>query len=131
MSKGSLEIARVANLIIQPVRPSLDDLNPAIREFNGLFKAGIKKDKLSFVINAVSSPAEEKATRNYLEKANYYIFSTSLPEKISYREAQNEGKSISEVKYPRLREQAQLLVKDIIKKIGTISHRNYLLKYNI
>ena len=120
MSKGSLEIARVANLIIQPVRPSLDDLNPAIREFNGLFKVGIKKDKLSFVINAVSSPAEEKATSNYLQKAGYYIFSISLPEKISYRESQNEGKAISEVKYLRLRKQAQLLVKDITKKIGAM-----------
>jgi len=120
MSKGSLEIARAANLIIQPVRPSLDDLNPAIREFNGLFKTGIKKDKLFFVINAVSSTAEEKATRNYLKKAGYYIFSTSLPEKISYRDAQNEGKAISEVKYPRLRGQVKELVKNIIKKIGTI-----------
>ena len=48
MSKGSLEIARCADLIIQPVRPSLDDLNPAIREFNGLFKSGIPKNKLTF-----------------------------------------------------------------------------------
>jgi chromosome partitioning protein len=120
MSKGSLEIAQQANLIIQPVRPSLDDLNPAVREFNGLFKAGIPKSKLFFAINAVSSLAEEKATRNYLQKAGYYIFSVSLPEKISYREAQNEGKSISEVKYPRLRQQAKELIKSIIKKIGTM-----------
>ena len=120
MSKGSLEIAKVANLIIQPVRPSLDDLNPAIREFNGLFKAGILKSKLTFLINAVSSEAEEKATRNYLEKAGYFVFSTSLPEKISYREAQNQGLAISEVKYLRLSKQAKELVKSIIKKIGTI-----------
>ncbi|CAJ0917041.1 7170_t:CDS:1, partial [Entrophospora sp. SA101] len=120
MSKGSLEIAKQANLIIQPVRPSLDDLNPAIREFNGLFKSGIPKNKLAFVINAVSSEAEEKATRNYLQKAGYFVFANSLSEKISYREAQNEGKSISEVKYPRLREQAKELVKNIIKKIGTM-----------
>jgi chromosome partitioning protein len=120
MSKGSLEIARYANLIIQPVRPSLDDLNPAIREFNGLFKAGIPKSKLSFVINAVSSLAEEKATRNYLERAGYYIFAPALPEKISYREAQSQGLAISEVKYPRLSQQVQELVKNIIKKIGTI-----------
>ncbi|CAJ0760354.1 4534_t:CDS:2 [Entrophospora sp. SA101] len=95
MSKGSLEIAKQANLIIQPVRPSLDDLNPAIREFNGLFKSGIPKNKLAFVINAVSSEAEEKATRNYLQKAGYFVFANSLSEKISYREAQNEGKSIN------------------------------------
>jgi len=129
MSKGSLEIAQQANLIIQPVRPSLDDLNPAIREFHGLVKAGIPKSKLFFVINAVSSEAEEKATRNYLKKAGYYIFPISLSEKISYREAQNEGKAISEVKYPRLRQQAQELIKSIIKKIGTMQHRNY--KINI
>ena len=120
MSKGSLEIARTANLIIQPVRPSLDDLNPAVREFNGLFKTGIPKSKLAFVINAISSEAEEKATRNYLQKAEYYIFPISLSEKISYREAQNEGKAISEVKYSRLKKQAQELVKSVIKKIGTM-----------
>jgi chromosome partitioning protein len=106
----------VANLIIQPARPSLDDLNPAIREYNGLFKAGIKKDKLAFVINSVSSVAEEKATYDYLQRAGYYIFPAFLPEKISYREAQNQGLAISEVKYPKLGQQPQELVKLIIKK---------------
>jgi chromosome partitioning protein len=103
----------------------LDDLNPAIREFHALVKAGIPKNKLAFVINAVSSTAEEKATHNYLEKAGYYIFSNSLPEKISYREAQSQGLAISEVKYPRLKEQVKELIKEIKKKIGTIQHRNY------
>jgi chromosome partitioning protein len=120
VSEGTLNIAKVANLIIQPVRPSLDDLNPAIREFNSLLKVRIDKNKLAFVINAVSSEAEEKATRNYLQKAGYFIFSTSLPEKISYRETQNQGLSISEVKYLRLSKQAKELIKSIIRKIGTI-----------
>src|SRR5439155_25878876 len=104
MSKGSLEIARTANLIIQPVRPSLDDLNPAIREFNGLFKSGIPRNKLTFLINAVGSLAMENNTREYLKQANYYIFPISLEEKVSYQEAQNQGLSISEVKYKRLKE---------------------------
>jgi chromosome partitioning protein len=117
MSKGSLEIARYANLIIQPVRPSLDDLNPAIREFNGLFKAGIPKSKLAFLINAVSSEAEEKATRNYLQKAGYFVLSVSLLDKVSYREVQNQGLSISEVKYSRLSKLAKELVKSIMKRI--------------
>jgi chromosome partitioning protein len=98
----------------------LDDLNPAIREFHALIKAGIKKDKLALVINAVSSIAEEKATRNYLKKAGYYIFSIALPEKISYRETQNQGLAISEVKYSRLKEQVKELIKEVKKKIGTI-----------
>ena len=105
MSKGSLEIAKEANLIIQPVRPSLDDLNPAIREFNSLLKAGISKNKLAFVINAVNSEAEEKVAHDYLTQTNYYICPISLPDKISYREVQNQGLSIAEVKYKRLSKQ--------------------------
>lgn len=119
ISKESLEIAKVANLIIQPVRPSLDDLNPAIREFNGLFKAGITKNKLVFVLNAVSSLAEEKAAYNYLCQAGYEVLTFSLPEKVSYREAQNQGLAVSEVKYSRLSQQVQGLLKLVIKKIGT------------
>ena len=120
ISEGTLNIAKVANLVIQPVGASLDDLNPAIREFNGLLKSRINKNKLVFVINRVSSEAEEKATRNYLQKAGYFVFSASLPEKISYREAQNQGLAISEVKYSRLKQQVKELVKSIKKKIGTI-----------
>ena len=117
MSKGSLEIARMANLVIQPVRPSLDDLNPAIREFNSLLKVGIKKNKLAFVINAVNSEAEEKAARDYLAQTDYYICPIFLPDKISYREVQNQGLSIAEVKYKRLSKQVKELVKSILKRI--------------
>jgi chromosome partitioning protein len=119
ISKESLNMACLANLIIQPARPSLDDLNPAIREYNGLFKAGIKKDKLAFVINAVGSPAMEKAARDYLEQAGFYLFPFVLEEKVSYQEAQNQGLSISEIKYPRLKEQVKNLVKSIIKKVNS------------
>ncbi|CAI2193493.1 9616_t:CDS:2 [Funneliformis geosporum] len=115
ISKESLEIANQANLIIQPVRPSLDDLNPAIREFNGLFKAGIPKNKLNFLINAVGSPAMEKNTREYLSPAGYYIFPIALEEKVSYQEAQNQGLSIGEVKYKRLQEQVKDYQKEKVK----------------
>ena len=118
ISKESLTIAQQANLIIQPVRPSLDDLNPAIREFNGLFKAGIPKKKLTFLINAVGSPAMEKNTREYLSQTDYYIFPISLEEKVSYQEAQNYGLSIREVKYKRLREQVKKLIKEIMLAVN-------------
>ncbi|KLL04210.1 MAG: ParA-like plasmid partition protein [Mycoplasmataceae bacterium CE_OT135] len=116
ISKESLAIAEQANLIIQPVRPSLDDLNPAIREFNSFFQVGIKKEKLAFVLNAVGSPAMEKTTRDYLAQAKYYIFPIALEEKVSYQEAQNQGLSIGEVKYPRLRKQVKKLIKEILNR---------------
>jgi len=95
----------------------LDDLNPAIREFHALVKAGIPKKKLAFVINCVNSNSEEKNTRDYLTEAGYFVFPISLLDKVSYREAQNQGFSISEVKYLRLSEEVKLLVKAIKNKI--------------
>jgi len=56
----------------------------------------------------------EKTTRDYLSPTGYYIFSISLEEKVSYQEAQNQGLSIGEIKYPRLKEQVKKLVKEII-----------------
>jgi hypothetical protein len=58
----------------------------------------------------------EKATRDYLSQTGYFIFPIALEEKVSYQEAQNQGLSIGEVKYPRLKKQVQLLVKSILNK---------------
>jgi chromosome partitioning protein len=44
-SKGTLAIARMAHLVVQPTGASVDDLRPAVREFHALVKAGIPKEK--------------------------------------------------------------------------------------
>ena len=40
-SQATLEIAKAANLVVQPTGPSLDDLRPAVREFHALVKEGV------------------------------------------------------------------------------------------
>lgn len=116
-SQGTLEIAKKADLLVQPVGASRDDLLPALREFNALKAQGIKKDKLLFVLNHLSTPAEVSATQEYLTESGYPFASFYLSEKASYRQAQSEGKSISEVNYNSLRKQAQKLVSFILKRI--------------
>jgi chromosome partitioning protein len=116
-SQGTLEIAKKADLIIQPVGASRDDLLPALREFNALKAQGIKKDKLLFVLNHLSTPAEVLATQEYLTESGYPFAPFYLSEKASYRQVQSEGKSISEVNYASLRKQVQQLVKFILKRI--------------
>jgi chromosome partitioning protein len=116
-SQGTLEMAKKADLIIQPVGASRDDLLPALREFNALKAQGIKKDKLLFVLNHLSTPAEVLATQEYLTESGYPFAPYCLLEKASYRQAQSEGKSISEVSYTSLRKQVQQLVKFILKRI--------------
>ncbi|CAG8459834.1 6988_t:CDS:2, partial [Racocetra persica] len=115
-SQGTLEIARRADLIIQPTGASLADLKPSVNEFHALVKAGINKKKLVFVLNHLATKSEEEAARKYLILAGYSVFTHSLKEKASYRLIQNEGKSISEVSYKSLQKEAKELVKEIIKE---------------
>ena len=104
-------------MIIQPVGASRDDLLPALREFNALKAQGIKKDKLLFVLNHLSTPAEVLATQEYLQESGYPFAPFYLMEKASYRQAQSEGKSVSEVNYISLKKQVQKLTNFILKKV--------------
>ncbi|CAI2194118.1 11691_t:CDS:2, partial [Funneliformis geosporum] len=117
VSARTLEIAKRADLIIQPVGASRDDLLPALREFNALKAQGISKDKLLFVLNHLSTPAEILATQEYLTESGYPFAPFYLYEKVSYRQAQSEGKSISEVNFPSLKKQVQKLVNFVLKQV--------------
>ena len=112
-----MEIAKKVDLIIQPVGASRDDLLPALREFNALKAQGINKKKLLFVLNHLSTPAEVLATQEYLTESTYNFAPFYLSEKASYRQAQSEGKSISEVNYTSLRKQVQKLVSYLLKQV--------------
>ena len=116
-SRSTLEIARQANLLIQPTNAGVDDLEPVIKEFHGLVQAGIKKDKLILVLNHIGSTSEEQVARQYIQKAGYEVLTTGLEEKVSYRQGQNEGKAITEVSYPRLQKQAKKLIEEIIDRV--------------
>jgi chromosome partitioning protein len=115
-SAGTLEIAKVADLVVQPSNPSLDDLIPAIREFHALVKAGISKSKLVFALNNVLSESEESAAREYIAKAGYEVLDGSLTSKTSYRTAQNEGRAITELSRSSLKSRADALIQSLINK---------------
>lgn len=117
-SKGTLEIARVAHLIIQPTGASLDDLVPAVKVFNGLVKDGIPRSKLVFILSRVGTETEESNARIYIEEAGYETLNGCLFEKPAYRKAMNAGFSVTETQYKRLNERADELVQSIIDKIG-------------
>ena len=116
-SQATKEIAEKADLIVQPVGASRDDLLPALREFNALKALGINKNKLLFVLNHLSTPAEVLATQEYLTESTYSFAPFYLYERASYRQAQSEGKSISEVNFASLRQQAQKLTNYLLKRI--------------
>ena len=116
-SQATLEIARAANLVVQPTGASLDDLRPAVREFHALVKAGIPSARLAFALNRIGTQAEEAETRAYLAEAGYVVLDGCLLERPAYRQAQNAGNSITETRYAALNERADTLIQSIIDRV--------------
>lgn len=114
-STGTLEIAKRANLIIQPTGASRADLIPAVKEFNALKKAGISKNKLLFVLARLATRSEAEAGQEYCQRSGYNYSPLVLYEKASYRQVQNEGKGIQEVSYKSLQKQAKQLINNLLK----------------
>lgn len=117
-SSGTLEIAQVAHLLVQPTGASLDDLKPAVREFHGLVAEGIPKDKLAFSICRIGTPTEEAETRAYLTEAGYAVLDGCILERPAYRKAQNKGYAITETPFDSLNTQADLLIQALIDRVG-------------
>jgi chromosome partitioning protein len=113
-SQATKEIAEKADLIIQPTGASRLDLVPAVKEFHALKEAGINKKKLLFVLTRLATKAEAEAAQEYLKVSGYHYSPIVLYEKASYRQTQNEGKSITETRYKNLKKQAQQLINSLL-----------------
>jgi len=118
-SSATLDIARVANLVVQPTGASVDDLRPAVREFHALSKAGIPKDILTFALNRIGTDIEESDAREYIKEAGYTILKGCLPERPAYRKAQNMGFSVTETRFKSLNKRADSLIQALIDKVVT------------
>ena len=116
-SQATLEIARAANMVVQPTGASLDDLRPAVREFHALVKAGVPPARLAFALNRIGTPAEEAETRAYLAEAGYAVLDGCLLERPAYRQAQNAGHAITETRYVALNERADTLIQSLIDRV--------------
>jgi chromosome partitioning protein len=116
-SKGTLAIAKVAHLVVQPSGASVDDLRPAVREFHALVNEGISKNKLIFALNRIGTPAEEAEARAYIAEAGYVALDGCLLERPAYRKAQNTGHAVTETSYAGLNAKADALIQALIDKV--------------
>jgi chromosome partitioning protein len=116
-SKGTLAIAKVAHLVVQPSGASVDDLRPAVREFHALVNEGIAKDKLTFALNRIGTAAEEAEARAYIAEAGYVALNGCLLERPAYRKAQNTGHAVTETSYAGLNAKADALIQALIDKV--------------
>lgn len=117
-SAGTLELAKAADLVVQPSGPALDDLRPAVKEFHALVKAGIPTRKLAMALNHIGTDKEEQDARGYIIEAGFAVLAGYLPERPAYRNAQNSGRSILETSFGKLNDKADALVQALIDRIG-------------
>lgn len=116
-SGSTTDIAKRADLIVQPTGAGRDDLNPAIRVFHGLVKLGVPQDRLIFALNHIGTDSEAEAARAFIVEAGYQALPGYLPERPGYRLAQNEGYAITETRFHGLKERADALIQSLIDKV--------------
>ena len=117
-SAATLEIARVADVVVQPSGPSADDLRPIVRTWRELVTAGIPTSRLTVALNSVGSEAEEADARSFLHSADVLALGHALPERVAYRQALNAGRAMTETRYTALNKLASVLIQDIIQKVS-------------
>lgn len=116
-SAGTLEIAITAAAVIQPAGASLDDLEPAVREFHALVDAGVPVERLVVALCRITTIAEEAEARDYVRAAGYRCLPGVLRERPAYRHAQDRGKAVTETRYRSLNKAADQLIRGIARMI--------------
>lgn len=110
----TLEIARIAHLLLLPTNASRFDLEPQVKLANELVGKKIKPGKIHFFLNRLgSSVAERKNAYEYIEKTPYKALPIYLEDKTSYRYAAELGKPFTETGSGSLNSRSQGLFSNI------------------
>jgi chromosome partitioning protein len=112
--RETVALAKAADLCVLPAGASLDDLRPVVRVAHSLAKAGVPPGRILRALTRISTEAEADAARAYILGAGYRVASGYLPERASYRTAQNGGKAVTEATASTLRSAAETVVQSLI-----------------
>jgi chromosome partitioning protein len=121
VNDDTLTVARMADLIVQPTGPTLDDLHPTVLLFHELVVAGIPKSNLVAALCRVLDDEEEAVARAYLDEAGYEVLEGSIPESLTYRVAHNRGRSLTETDEQAFNDRADALIEALLTKVAAIT----------
>ena len=117
-----LRIAQVADIVVMPLNPGGDDLDPTMEIYAALIRRySIPRNKIVCVLNHVGHAAEEAAARRELaEKWQAQVLDPPLREMVVYRTAMTVGLSPMECKGSKQRAEAEAVADALLAKIGEI-----------
>ena len=116
VNDDTMDVARRADLIIQPTGPSFDDLHPSVLLFRALVNLGVSQQRLVMAIARYLSAGEEERARAFLTDAGYAVLPGGIPEGTIYREAHNRGLALTEID-TRRDEDALTLMADLFLRV--------------
>jgi chromosome partitioning protein len=116
--KATSEVARRADVVVQPSGASIDDLDPAIILFHELVRVGVPRDRLVMALCRIANDSEERAARAYVEKAGYAVLPGSIPERAVYREAHNRGQALTEIEHNGARARVDALLERLLAMVS-------------
>ena len=117
MSQAALHAARRAHVVVQPTGPSMDDLQPATLVFDALVRCGVPRGRLVFALCRLLTQAEEDTARAHLTAAGYRVLPGAIPERVDYREALDQGRSLAEITSRGLDEFVGALMAGLFKQL--------------
>lgn len=121
-SSATRSIAQASHLTVIPTGLAVDDLQPAVTLAHDLVKHGVPGAKIVFVLCRVGdSAAEIEDARSYLQQAGYAVLAGTLPEKVAYRRASDEGRALTETRFPSLNHRAEEVAQGMVDKISQLS----------
>jgi chromosome partitioning protein len=117
-SQGTLEIAKIADLVVIPTCASRDDLFPAVKLAHEFQENGVHKEAIVLCLTRVSTESETEDARIFIQNSGNLAVHGQLLEKAGYRQAQNEGLSIFETRFSSLNTKAKELLNSITNHLS-------------
>ncbi len=116
-SEKTLEITKVADLVIIPCGVSNDDTEPTCDLAKALVDKGIPRKKIVVTLSRVGSDASANRAREDIEARGFMVVDGYIPEKTSYSDAQYVGKSILETRHQSVNDKSQSFIDTLIEII--------------
>jgi chromosome partitioning protein len=114
-SQTTLQIAKASNLVVLPTGISIDDLEPTVRLAHELIKNSIPRGQIVIVCSRVGDSATELAeAKEYIEQAGYKTINHSLADRVAYRRAQDNGRSLTETNFKSLNKRAEGIAQELV-----------------
>lgn len=120
-TRQTQQIAKASNLVILPAGNSKDDLNPQIRLAHELSDI-IDHKHIFFTLTRVGdSEAENEGTQDWIEQAGYKVLKGAIPERTAYRNAMDDGKTLTETRFKTLNDKADEVVQAVVDQFKTLT----------